>query len=175
MSKELVERIAEQHILLIRDVENNTSLKCPTHRDVDRIVMANKMFTSYGEAVDNLILAMDRYNVKNKNLRTELHKLKEEVINNPVKELRIGLVPANKPQTEEEMKLDRVYLIKKLEMLANMVSIKEASEIVGIGVTTIKMAATEERLKNIKKSGKVWLVNLIEVEKYWGKEIKVSD
>lgn len=166
----LVMELSKLHILLVRNVERHSHLKCVTHRDVERIIMSGKFTVTYKEAVENLYNTAIKFS-KNQDLIDKILKLKEEINNSEIADLRFGTEPTGK-FTEIENKLDSIVLQKRFEMLTNMITLAEASELTEIPVTTIKNACLDERLLNVRKSGRTWLVNLLEIKEYWNIEDK---
>ena len=99
---------------------------------------------------------------------SEVIKLKEEIENSNIKELRFGLEPQKK-FTELESELDMELTKYHLLYNSDTVEIKRVVELLDGKVTesAIKQACQQERLMNTKKVGNVWLVSLSECRNYW--------
>lgn len=165
-NKMLIKNLVKLQILCVRWVERHTSLLCKTHRDIDRIITANKLTCTYGVAAENLYTNIKKYCSNSNYLLEEILKLKDNINNSNIKDLRFGVEP-QKQFTEEEKELDTEMVKRKLFMLTEMVGIKEAAEILGLTETAIKQACQQERLLNTTKVGKSWLVHIPECRAYW--------
>ena len=166
-NKEMVERLAELQILLVRDVERNTKLRYKTDRDLNRIITKNKLVCTYKGGVNNLLETAKKFS-KNESLIENIEDLKEEILNSDIAELRFGLEPQRK-FSDIESELDIALTLKQLNMSIRLQPIKEIVEELGINEETIKKACQSERLLNTKKVGRMWLVDVDEVKKYWNK------
>lgn len=164
---DIVRKMVKLQVLCVRYVERNTTLKCKTHRDMDRIIMGAKLTCTYREAAENLYNNIKKY-CSNSALLEEILKLKESIDNSNIKDLRFGLEPQKK-FTDEEKELDTEMLKIKFFMINGMVGIKDIVEILG-GVVTesaVKQACQQERLLNTTKIGKSWIVHIPECRAYW--------
>ena len=101
----LVKKLAKLNILCVRYVERHTNLRCPTWRDVNRVITANKLTCKYGDAVNNLYKNIMKLCKNSEYLTGEIIKLKEEIEQSNIKELRFGVLPQKK-FTERESELD---------------------------------------------------------------------
>jgi hypothetical protein len=164
----LVKQLAKLNILCVRYVERHTNLICPTWRDVERVITANKLTCTYSYAVDNLYKNIKKLCKNSNYLMSEVIKLKEEIENSNIKELRFGLEPQKK-FTELESELDMELTKYHLLYNSDTVEIKRVVELLDGKVTesAIKQACQQERLMNTKKVGNVWLVSLSECRNYW--------
>lgn len=165
-NKEIVKELVKLQILCMRWVERNTTLKCKTHRDMEKILTNNKLTCTYGEAVENLKTNITKLCNNSPYLLEEIIKLENEVNNSDIKSLRFGVEPQKK-FTEEENELANYKLERTFFMINEMVGIKDAAEILGLTETAIKQACQQERLLNTTKVGKTWLVHLPECRFYW--------
>lgn len=164
----LVRRLTKLHILCMRYVERNTSLKCKTFRDMDRIITGNKLTCTYGEAVENLQDNIKKYCNNSSYLTEEILRLKKDIENSNIRDLRFGVEPQRK-FTKEEKELDDEMLKRKFFMTNCMVKIKDLVEALDNKVTetAVKQACQQERLLNTKKIGKSWMVHIPECRAYW--------
>lgn len=165
-NKILIKDLVKLQILCVRWVERNTFSQCKTHRDMDRIIMGNKLTCTYSTAVDNLYDNIKKYYIISEYILEEISKLKENIANSNIKDLRFGLEP-QKMFSDLEKELYTEMIKRKLFMLTDMVVIKEAAEILGLTETAIKQACQNERLLNTTKIGKSWLVHIPECRAYW--------
>ena len=165
---ELVRKLTKLQILCMRYVERNTSLRCRSFRDMDRIITKNKLTCTYREAVENLQDNIKKYCNNSSYLTEEILNLKENMNNSSIKDLRFGIEPQKK-FTEEENRLDEEMLKRKFFMTNCMVKIKDAIKELNNKVTetAIKQACQQERLLNTKKVGKTWMVHIPECRAYW--------
>lgn len=164
-NKMLIKDLVKLQILCMRWVERNTSLKCNTHRDMDRIIMNEKLTCTYEEALENLKNNIKKY-CKNDYLMESVLKLEDALKESDIVNLRFGLEPQKK-FSDLEKELDTELLKRKFFMINEMVGIKEAAEILGLTETAIKQACQQERLLNTKKIGKSWMVHIPECRAYW--------
>lgn len=164
----LVRRLAKLQILCIRYIERNTSLRCKTFKDIDRIITNDKLTCTYKEIIENLYNNIKKYCNNCEYLLEESLKLKEEINNNSIKNLRFG-VETQKKFTKEEKELNNEILKEKFFMTNCMVGIKDVVKILDnkVTATAIKQACWQERLLNTKKVGKTWLVHIPECRAYW--------
>lgn len=167
-NKEIINKIVKLQILTIRYVERNTNLKCNTHRDMERVIMGNKLTCTYKEAVDNLYSNIKQFCKENDYLMEEVLILKEEVENSSIKELRFGREPQKRFLDEENL-LDSYMLKRTFFMINEMVGIKDAAEMLDLTESAIKQACQQERLLNTRKVGKSWMVHIPECRSYWNK------
>ena len=163
---DIIRLLVKLQILCVRYVERHTNLRCNTHKDMDRIIMNNKLTCTYGEAVENLYNNIIKYCKENSYMTEEVLKLKDSINNSNIKELRFGLEPQKK-FTEEERHLDYEMLKRKFFMINEMVGIKELCSILGLTESAVKQACQQERLLNTKKIGKNWMVHIPECRAYW--------
>ena len=165
---DLVRMLVKLQVLCVRYVERNTSLKCKTHRDMDRILMANKLTCTYKEAVENLYNNIKKYCANSSYLIEETLKLKDNINNSNIANLRFGVEPQKK-FIEEEKQLDDEILKRKFFMINEMVGIKDLVELLENKVTetAVKQACQQERLLNTRKIGKSWMVHIPECRAYW--------
>lgn len=115
-NKELVIKLVDLQVDLVKYVEKHTNLKCKTHRDFDRVITSNKLTCTYSLAVKNLYNNAVKFipgYAFNAELLDEIVKLKNEVENSELKGLRFGLEPQHK-FSEEERELDTLMLQHKL-------------------------------------------------------------
>lgn len=164
-NEELIKRLVKLQILCIRWVERNTELVCSTHREMDRVLMGNKLTCTYGLAVNNLKEYIEKY-IKNDYLREEIYKLKMEIEESSIVDLRFGLEPQKK-FTDEEKELDSYKLKRTLFMLNEMVDIKYVVKNLRLSESQVKQACQSERLMNTRKVGKTWQVHIPECRLYW--------
>lgn len=73
-----------------------------------------------------------------------------------------------------EYRLNTVMLKTVIKLIREDVPLQVASKLTGIPETTIKHACQKERLMNVYKRGNSWVVNLNEIQEYWGCEIDPS-
>lgn len=163
--KEMVKQLVKLQILTIRWIERNTNLKCSTHRDMDRVLTANKLTCTYSQAVYNLKSNIKKYS-NNSYLNEEIIKLEKAIMESNLKDLRFGVEPQKK-FTKKEHELDTYKLQVTFFMINEMVGIKYIVENLGIAETTVKQACQQERLLNTKKIGKNWMVHIPECRAYW--------
>lgn len=167
-NKELVAKLVKLQVLCLRYVERNTTLKCNTYRDMNRIIMKNKLTCTYEEATENLYENISKYCKNSDYLMKECLNLKDGIESSNIKTLRFGLEPQKK-FTKEEKEFDTELIKRQLFYINGMVGIKDIIDILG-GVITesaVKQACQQERLLNTKKVGKTWLVNIQECRAYW--------
>lgn len=164
-NKMLIKDLVKLQILCMRWVERNTSLKCSTQRDMDRIIMNGKLTCTYGEALENIKDNIKKY-CKNDYLVESVLKLDDALKESDIVNLRFGVEPQKK-FSDLEKELDTEVLKRKFFMINEMVGIKEAAEILGLTETAIKQACQQERLLNTKKIGKSWMVHIPECRAYW--------
>lgn len=164
----LVKKLAKLNILCVRYVERHTNLRCPTWRDVNRVITANKLTCKYGDAVNNLYKNIMKLCKNSEYLTGEIIKLKEEIEQSSIKELRFGVEPQKK-FTEHESELDEGLIKCQFYYNSEMVEIKDVVNILNNGITesAIKQACQQERLLNTKKVGKTWIVSVPECRAYW--------
>ena len=165
-NKEIVKELVKLQILCMRWVERNTTLKCKTHRDMERILTNNKLTCTYGEAVENLKTNITKLCNNSAFLLEGILNLEKEVENSPIKSLRFGVEPQKK-FNKEENELANYKLERTFFMINEMVGIKDAAEMLGLTETAIKQACQQERLLNTKKIGRTWLVHIPECRLYW--------
>lgn len=165
--KKLVADLVKLQILCMRWVERNTNLRCDTHRDMDRILMENKLTLTYSEGVDNVKKNILRY-CKNEYLLKSIAELEDSIKSSSIKNLKFGLDQAGL-FSKKERELDEYLLKRKLYMITGMVGIKRMAEIIGVKETTIKQACQQERLMNTVKIGSNWTVHIPECRAYWNK------
>lgn len=165
-NKEIVKELVKLQILCMRWVERNSSLRCKTHRDMERIITNNKLTCTYGEAVENLKTNIVKHCNNNSYLLEGIINLEEVVENNPIKSLRFGVEP-QKEFNKEEKELDRYKLECTFFMINEMVGIKDAAEMLALTETAIKQACQQERLLNTRKIGRNWMVHIPECRAYW--------
>lgn len=117
--------------------------------------------TTYGEALNNLmsvchseILLKRMWNLACKFDEVSCYRFE------------VGYSYAQK-LTPLEYRLNNIMLKTSFKCIQNDMSLKDASIITGVPETTIKQACQQERLINVSKVGKIWLVNLNEVKEYW--------
>lgn len=163
---EMVKELVKLQVLCVRWVERNTSLKCKTHRDMERVITDNKLTCTYGEAIKNLKDKILKYCNANPYLIKEVLKLEDIIKESNIKNLRFGVEPQKK-FTEEEKELDNYKLKRTFFMINEMVGIKDVAEMLGLTETAIKQACQQERLLNTRKVGKTWLVHIPECRNYW--------
>lgn len=163
--KEIVKELVKLQILCVRWVERNTSLKCFTFGDMDRILKAGKSTVTYKEAVENLKMNIERH-CKSDYLLTSILQLGQSIEKSEISGLRFGIEPQKK-FTEIEKELDIEILKRTLYMTSGMVSIKRIGEILGLTEGAVKQACQQERLLNTQKVGKTWLVHIEECRAYW--------
>lgn len=159
--------LAKAHILLIRYVERNTTLRVMTMRDMERVLQGGSLTCTYGKAIANLKQHAYKL-VENETLLSLIVDLEKEINENDIRDLRFGIQP-HKPFSSIENELDNLLLRRQLYMTNEMMPISVVAEKLGIKDTTIKQAAQQERLLNTQKLGKTWLVHLPECEAYWNK------
>lgn len=162
----LVKELVKLQVLCARYVERNTNLICVSFRDLDRIVMGNKLTITYKEAVENLKSNIDKYCNDNEYLVAKTNELYEEIIESEIKNLRFG-IELQRKFVDLEQKLDDLRLKVLLYMTNGMVGINKAAEITGVNENTLKRACQDERLLNTQKIGKTWIVSIHEVRQHW--------
>lgn len=153
--------------LLIREVERNTSLKCFTKADTDRVLKGGKMTITYGDAMENLKNNALKYS-KNDYIRNSVIDLYSKIKNSDLKDFRFGVEP-QKRFSDLEDELDYLIIRRELYMNTELVGIKAASELLELTESAIKQACQQERLLNTKKIGKTWVVHIPECRAYWNK------
>lgn len=164
-NKEMVKQLVKLQVLTVRWVERNTSLRCPTHRDCERVLTSNKLTCTYGEAIKNLINNIKKY-CKSSYLIEEALKLEEAINSSEIKNLRFGIEPQRK-FTDEEQELDTYKIKVFLYMINGMVDIKYMAKNYDLTESAIKQACQQERLLNTRKVGKTWMVHIYECKAYW--------
>lgn len=165
-NKEIVKNLVKLQVLCVRYVERHYNLICKTHRDLDRVIMKNKLTCTYLEAINNLFENVNKYCKESEYILSNTIALKKEIENSNIKNLKFGLT--NKSFNEEEKELNIYMLDRKFFMINCMVSIKELCEILqGLSESQVKQACQQERLLNTKKVGKAWLVHIYECKEYW--------
>lgn len=164
----LVKQLAKLNILGVRYAERHKGLIYSTWRDVERFITGGKPACTYEYAVNKLCENAMKLCGNSDYLVSETLKLKEEIENNDIKELRFGLEPRKK-FTELENELNTELTKYHLLYNSDTVEIKKAAEILDGKVTesAIKQACQQERLMNTKKVENVWLVSLSECRNYW--------
>lgn len=164
----LVKKLAKLNILGVRYAERHTHLVYSTWRDVECFITGGKPACTYEYAVNKLYENIIKLCKNSDYLVSETTKLKEEIENSTIKELRFGLEPRKK-FTELENELDIELTKYHLLYNSDTVEIKRVAELLGGKVTesAIKQACQQERLMNTKKVGNVWLVSLSECRNYW--------
>ena len=164
----LVKQLAKLNILCVRYAERHKHLVYSTWRDVERFITGGKPACTYEYAVNKLYENANKLCKNSDYLVSETIKLKEEIENSTIKELRFGL-EHRKKFTELENELDIELTKYHLLYNSDTVEIKKAAEILDCKVTesAIKQACQQERLMNTKKVGNVWLVSISECRNYW--------
>lgn len=164
----LVKQLAKLNILCVRYAERHKHLVYSTWRDVEHFITGGKPACTYEYAVNKLYENANKLCKNSDYLVSETIKLKEEIENSTIKELRFGLEPSKK-FTELENELDTELTKYHLLYNSDTVEIKKAAEILDCKVTesAIKQACQQERLMNTKKVGNVWLVSISECRNYW--------
>ena len=164
----LVKQLAKLNILCVRYAERHKHLVYSTWRDVERFITGGKPACTYEYAVNKLYENANKLCKNSDYLVSETIKLKEEIENSTIKELRFGLEPRKK-FTELENELNTELTKYHLLYNSDTVEIKKAAEILDCKVTesAIKQACQQERLMNTKKVGNVWLVSISECRNYW--------
>jgi len=157
---EMVKELAYLQIMLVRWTERNTSKKFKTYREIDRLITGNRYTQTYGEGI--LQLEKGYASCTNQSLIELVQKLKENILNSELKDVRFGLSP-HRPFSDEEHELTRLLLTTYLSLMSCLDTIGNVAEQLNISPETIKKAAQEERLLNTKKTGKTWEVELAEV------------
>ena len=114
-NKELVIKLADLQIELVEYVEKHTNLRCLTQRDFHRILTNNKLTCTYGLATKNLYNNVVEFASSNLELLNEVEKLKSEVENSSIKDLRFGFPQKN--ITEEERELHTLMLRHQLKYI----------------------------------------------------------
>lgn len=165
VNKKMVQQMVKLQVLCVRWVERNTNLRCSTFADMDRILQAGKLTTTYGEAIKNLKKNIEQY-CKNSVLIEEVSKLEEDINNSDIKELRFGIEPQRK-FTPIEKELDNERIKRQLYMTGEMVGIKYIVENLGLTESAVKQACQQQRILNTKKIGKSWIVHIPECRAYW--------
>lgn len=167
-AEKLVQQLSKLNILCMRYVERHTSLRCITWRDVNRIIMGGKLTCNYNDGVNNLYKNIMKFCKNSKYLTEEITKLKGEIEQSSIKNLRFGLEP-QKRFTQLEDELNRVLINSQFYYNTEMVEIKDMVNILNNKVTesAIKQACQQERLLNTRKVGATWLVNIPECRAYW--------
>jgi len=163
---EMVHELGKLQILLIRWVERNTDLKCQTFGDMNVLIQGKHLTATYKEGVENLKFYMKNANPRPQQLIDSLIELETKINQSKLKDLRFGENPQRR-FTEEEHEFQRILTLRQLYMLNSMVTIKVASERLGISESTIKQACQQERLLNTKKIGTTWEVHMHECRAYW--------
>jgi hypothetical protein len=120
-NKELVIKLVDLEFSLVNYIEEHKKLKFKSHRDVNRIITANKLCCTYGFAVQYLyrvaVKFIPKYVRNTELLLDEITKLKDEVENKELKDLRFGLQPKYK-FSEEETELNTLMLRHQLRYLS---------------------------------------------------------
>lgn len=170
----LINELAKLQVLTKRYVERNSNLRCPTFRDMNRIIMNGKLTCTYSSAATNLYNNIKKYCNKSSYLLEKGMLLKENINNSSIKDLRFGLQPQKK-FSELENKLDFTLEKRQFFMLNEMITIKDMIDVLDnkISETAIKQACQQERLMNTAKFGTTWLVHIPECRAYWN--IKDND
>ena len=162
--EEFIKLLVKTQILSIRYVERHSNLICVTHRDLNRFVMQNKLTCNYRFILDTLEKNINEYCNDFETVREMLKILKDNISILGLDNLRLGM-DSQKKFTEIEKELDSLRTKYLLFYLNEMLSIGEASKILGLNINTIKKACQTERLLNTRKTGKTWLVHLPELKK----------
>lgn len=165
-NREIINQLVKLQILTVRWVERNTSLKCVTHRDMERVITSNKLTCTYLEAVENLKLNIKKYCNTSSYLIEEVLRLEDIIKQSNIRNLRFGVEPQKK-FTEEEKELDNHKIRRTFFMINEMVGIKYIADNLGLTESAVKQACQQERLLNTKKLGKNWMVHMPECRAYW--------
>lgn len=167
-NRELVERLAELQMLCKRYVERNTNYTCKTIMELNRLIMGNKLTCTYEFASKTLLKNINEWCKNSEYLNKEANTLYENIKKSTIADLRFGYEP-QKRFNDDEKNLDRIFLVKQLQMQSGLYSIKEVSELISVTESAIKQACQQERLMNTRKVSKTWLVDIKECKKYWDK------
>ena len=127
--------------------------------------MGGKRTVTYGEAVHNLKMNIEKH-CKNDYLIESVSKLKEDIANSDICDLKFGVEPKGGFSKLENM-LDTEGLNRRFFMLNEMVGIKYIVENLGLTDSAVKQACQQERLLNTKKIGNNWMVHIPECRAYW--------
>lgn len=160
-NKELVKQIVKLQVLTIRYVNRHTNLICKTHADAERVLTSNKLTCTYLQAVENLREIIIKHCKDSNYLMQSILKLKQDVLNSDIKDLRFGYNP-QKRFTEEELALDDYKEQCFFYMITEDVNIYDAVKILDVDYKTILNAIQEEKLLNTYKNKKTWHVHLPE-------------
>lgn len=166
--EDMVSDLAKLHVLLIRYVERNTSLKVINMHDFDMVLQGGKMTSTYAWGIQTLKKYINQL-CKNEKIIDLMHDLESRILDSDLKDMRFGINP-QKRFTDLEYELNSLLMRKQMYMNIELKSLAFISEQIGVPVTTIKQACQSERLLNTKKEGKTWLAHLDECRQYWNIE-----
>lgn len=160
---ELVERLMKLNILYVREMERRGIIKLKNMGQLTEPIGVHMQSLTTIKATNYLKIKIDRdSNIQY--LKDEIAKLKEEIENSKIRNYKFW---NGENLTEEEDKMDDLAMKRLFYMETNFVGIKQAEEFTGITEYALKQACQQERLLNIKKLGRTWLVHLPEVRAYW--------
>lgn len=163
----LVKEIVKMQVFFAAEVRRvgakNTGFRqMITYRDLEKIILKNSTYATYGEAARNLKENIQLFS-RNEYLKKSIFELEQKVISSNIKNLRFGLAPS---LTKEEHDLD-TFMMRVRFLFLDHAEIKKISEVTGIKISTIKQACQSERLLNTQKVGATWMASLHEVKQYW--------
>lgn len=165
---ELVKRLVELQTLCARTIERNTEYKFYTKKDVDSILTLGKESVTLKEASKNLSAVIDNYSPNSKDLVLDCIRLESSMRDSEIADSKIGSDPEyNFSEIENEIRT--VMLEQYIYMNTGLVSIREASETLGLSEPMVKNACQQQQLLNTTKIGIAWVVHLPECIKKFKK------
>lgn len=170
--QEMIETLAKLQMLCVNYVERNTSLRIEDTRSFDRLIQSRHLVCTYGDAAKNLATNMFVFCQGSTYLVNMAKKLKIEILNSNIKDLRFGIEPQKKFSTKEneyfillsKMQLDLQYkYYNKMTM-----PLDEVASLFEDIMSKEKMVELCEKgeFSNVSKTDDKWRVDLFEVANY---------
>lgn len=158
----VVKKFAKIHVILFKTFQRNST----TYYDyikIFRAIVFEKNFKTYGDV-------FNFYKLENKNkiIRNLLNELDDSIY--LIYDIKFGL--KTNDISSIDYKVNAIFYCSIINLISYDVNIKIASELTGITEAAIKQACQQERLLNVYKIGKTWVVNLLEISEYWNCDIK---
>lgn len=169
----IIRRLCYIHIAIMRLLERDNEKKFSDFKNIERLFVGNKKIVTYKEGIKHLIkislrlLDFSKY----EKLLLKMEKLERDIIDSDIGDFRFGYDKYGN-FSKLEKGINNIFLMEIINRTSFLVSIKEASEVTRINENTIKKACQENKLFNVKKVSKTWLVDCEEIKTYWKEKSK---
>jgi len=135
----IIADLVRLQFIVIRYVERNSNIKYITHRDIENVLTNGIPTVTYSKAIDNLLKHAKTKIHYNETILDNILELKNKIDNSEIKELHFGM----EAPSDLESELDQYLLRRTFFMITSMVTIKDASKLLGIPEITIKQACQQ--------------------------------